>query len=102
MRELVRELDDLVFDRRTIARADRLDLSAVHRRTVHIFADDAMCLFRRERDEAGHLCVVMGDALGAEAKGRGIGVARLHGELRPVDGASVETRRSAGLQAATA
>src|SRR5882724_6109480 len=69
---------------------------------MHVFADDAMRLFGRERDVAGHLRVVMSDALSAEAEGRRIGVAGLRGKLRPVDGASVETRRSAGLQAASA
>ena len=44
----------------------------------------------------------MRHALGAEAERRGIGVARLLGEARPVDGASVEARRSAGLEAAAA
>ena len=44
----------------------------------------------------------MRDLLGAEAEGRGIVVAGLHCELRPIDGASVETRRSAGLEAAAA
>src|SRR5882724_5360271 len=69
---------------------------------MHVFADDAMRLFGRERDVAGHLCVVMGNAPGAKAEGRRVGVARLLGKLRPVDGASVETWRSAGLQTASA
>ena len=53
-------------------------------------------------DVAGDLRVVMRDALGAEAEGRGIDVAGLLCEARPVDGASVEARRSAGLEAAAA
>ena len=69
---LVGKLDDLVFDRRAIARADRLDLPAVHGRAVHVLADDAMRLRRGERDVARHLLVVMRDALGAEAERRGI------------------------------
>ena len=44
VRALVGELDDLVFDRRAVARADGLDLAAVHRRAMHVLADDAMRL----------------------------------------------------------
>src|ERR1035437_9869991 len=41
-------------------------------------------------------------APGAEAEGRGVVVAGLYFKFRPVDTAPVETRRSAGLQAAAA
>ena len=99
---LVGELDDLVFDRRAVARADRLNLPAVHGRAVHVLADDAMRLGRGVGDVAGDLRVVMRDALGAETERCGIVVAGLHGEARPVDGASVEAGRSAGLEAASA
>ena len=44
----------------------------------------------------------MRDASGAKTEGRGIDIAGLHFESRPVDGASVETRRRAGLEAAAA
>src|SRR4029077_333651 len=100
--ELVGELHDFVFDGGTISWSDRLDLAAVHRGAVDVFADDAMRLFGRERDVAGHLTVVMGDAQGAEAEGRGIEIAGLRFEARPIDGASVEPRRRPGLQAAAA
>ncbi len=102
MHFLVGKLDDLVFDRRAVARADRLDLSAVHGRAVHVFADDAVRLRRGPGDVAGHLRVVVRDALGAEAERRRIDVARLRREARPVDAASIEARRSAGLEAASA
>ncbi len=102
VRGLVGKLDDLVFDRRAIARSDGLNLAAVHRRAVHVLADDAMRFRRGPRDVAGHLRVVMRDALGAEAEGRGIDIAGLHLESRPVDGAAIEARRRAGLQAASA
>ena len=102
VRYLVGKFYDFVFDRRAIARPNGLNLSAVHRRTMHILADDAMRLFGRERDVAGHLRVVMRDALGAKAEWRWIDVARLHLKARPVDGASIEPRRRAGLQPATA
>src|SRR5271166_2816731 len=44
----------------------------------------------------------MSYALGAEAEWRGIFVAGLDREARPVDGASIEARRSASLQSASA
>ena len=44
----------------------------------------------------------MRDALGAEAERRGIVVAGLHLKAGPVDGAAIEARRSAGLEAASA
>ena len=68
VRVLVGKLDDLVFDRRAVARADGLDLAAVHGRAVHVFANDAVSLRRGAGDVAGHLRVVMRDALGAKAE----------------------------------
>src|SRR5208283_3295346 len=71
-----------------------------HRRAMHVLANDAVRLRRGERDVTRHLLVVMRHSLGTKAERRGIVVARLHCELRPVDAAAVEARRSAGLQAA--
>src|SRR5579872_7041628 len=98
---LIRELDDLVFDRRAIARTDRLNLPAVHRRAVHVFSDDPVRLGSGPCDVTGHLRVMMLDAFRAEAKRRGILVARLRWKLGPIDGAAVETWRSSGLQTAS-
>ena len=69
---------------------------------MHVFANDAVRFFGREGDVAGDLRVVMRDPLGAEAEGRGIGVSGLHLEALPVDGAAIEARRRAGLEAAAA
>ena len=102
MHLLVGKFDDLVFDRRAIARPDGLDLPAIHRRAVHVLADDAVGFGRGPRNVAGNLRVVMRHALGAEAEGSGVGIARLHREARPVDGASVKARRRSGLQPAAA
>ena len=99
---LVGKLYDLVFNRRTIARTDGLNLPAVHRRAVDILADDAQRFRRGVRDVARDLRIMVRHALGAEAEGRGIGVARLLLKARPVDGAAIEARRSAGFQAAAA
>src|SRR6266852_4052775 len=99
---LVGKFDDFVLDRRTVARTDRVNLAAVHRGTMDVLADDAVSFFRREGNVARDLGVVVSDAFGAETERRGIGIAGLNLEGRPVDGASVETGRRAGLQAATA
>ena len=69
---------------------------------MDVFADDAVRLRRGPGDVAGHLRIVVRDALGAEAERGGIGVAGLHLKARPVDGAAVEARRRAGLEAASA
>ena len=101
VRGLVGKLDDLVFDGRAVARPDRLNLPAVHGRAVDVFADDAVGLRRGLGDVAGHLDRVR-DALGTEAERRRIGVAGLRLKPRPVDGAAVEARRRARLEAAAA
>jgi len=69
---------------------------------MHVLANDAMRFFGGERDVARHLRVVMGDAAGAETKGRGIDIAGLALEARPVDGTAVEAWRRAGFEAASA
>src|SRR5437899_4007660 len=69
---------------------------------MNILANDAMRLFCRVRDIAGHLRVMMSDALGTKAERRGIGIARLKLEAGPVDGAAIEARRCAGLKPAAA
>src|ERR1700734_2473110 len=102
VRLFVGKLDDLVFDRWTIARPDRLNLSAVHRRAMHVLADNALSFARSPRDVAGHLRVMMRHALGAEAEGRGVGVSRLHREARPVNAAAIQARRRSRFQSATA
>ena len=100
VRFLVRKLDDLVFDGGAVARAGGVDLAAVHGRAMDVLADDAMGLRRGVGDVAGDLR--LGDAAGAEAEGRGIGVAGLRLEARKIDGAAIEARRSSGLEAAVA
>src|SRR5579883_2951936 len=76
MRQLVRKLDDLVFDRRAIPRANGLDLPAVHWRAVYVFTNDTMCFVSRERDVARHLRIVMSYSLRAEAEWRGVFIPR--------------------------
>src|SRR5438067_191236 len=69
---------------------------------MHILANDAVRFFRCVGDIAGHLRVMMSDALGAKAERRGIGIARLKLEAGPVDGATIETRWGASLKPAAA
>ena len=97
------------------ARADGGDLPGIHRRAMHVFADEAQRLRRGGGDEATHLgqrgnpgCAWLTCRLVdlptccAEAEWGGIGVPRLLDELRPVDGAAIESRRGSRLQAALA
>src|SRR4051794_29599321 len=69
---------------------------------MNVLADDAMCLGRGPCNVARYLGIVVGNPLCAKAEGRGVFVAGLYGEAGPVDGASIETRRSAGLEATSA
>ncbi len=99
---LVGKFHDLVFDRWAVARADRLNLTAVHRRAMNVLANDAMRFGRGPRDVAGHLGIVVLHPPGTKAEGRGIVVSRLQDEARPIDRAAVEAWRGSGLQAAAA
>ena len=71
VRGLVGKLDDLVFDGRAVPRTDATDLAAVHRRAMHVFANDRVRLRRGERDVAGNLRVVMRSFLVRKLKGVG-------------------------------
>src|SRR6266567_3549877 len=55
----------------------------------------------RPGDVARHLRVVMRDTLGAKTEGRGIGIAGLDLEFRPVNGATVQARWSSGFETAS-
>src|ERR1700756_2038545 len=101
MHFFVRKLYDLVFNRRTVARPDRLNLSAVHRRTVDVFANDAVRLQRGPCDVAGNLRVVMCHSLRAKTKRSGILIAGLKLKSRPIDRAPVKPWRRTGLQPAS-
>src|SRR6185503_3156533 len=92
------ELHDLVFDRRTIARAARGDLSGIHRRAMYVGADDVVRRRDRTRDAALNLRIV--DARGENGKRFRRIVAGLQLERAPIDGAAVEPRRRSGFQAA--
>src|SRR6202023_2680713 len=74
----------------------------IHGRAVNVLTDDAMRFRRGVGDVARDLRVVVRDTLGTKTERSGINVAGLLCKARPVDGASVEARRRAGLQAASA
>ena len=99
---LIGKFDDLVLDRRTISRANRLNLATVHRRAMHVLANDAVRFGRGPGYIARHLLIVMRYALGAKTERRGIGIARLNLKLRPINRAAIEPRRGPSLQAAPA
>ena len=69
---------------------------------MNVLADNAVSFGRGPCDVTGNLRIVMRDAPGAEAERRGVGIARLLGEARPVDAASIKPRRRSGLEAAAA
>src|ERR1700728_1514368 len=92
------EANDLVLDRRTIARAATLDLAGIHRRTVHVLTDDGVRRRRRARD--GTLDLRVGEALGQDRKRLRRVVAGLHLKRRPRDRRAVEPRWRPGLETA--
>ena len=92
------EAHDLVFDRGAIARAAARDLAGIHRRAMHVGADDLVRRRRRAGDAA--LDLRRFDPLGQHRERLGRIVARLHLERGPVDGLAVEPRRRAGLEPA--
>ena len=98
--QLVRKLYNLVFNRGAIARSNRLNLPAVHWRAVDVFANNAMRLCRGKRNVARYLRIVMRHALGSKTKWRGIDVAGLRLEFRPVNAAPIQPRRGSSLKTA--
>src|SRR5690606_28952709 len=93
----VREADDLVLDRRAVARPDAFDRAAEERRAVEPAADNLVRAGCRMRDMAAHLARVLRPPA-AVREDRRRRVARLLDEVRIVDRAAVDPRRGAGLQ----
>ena len=81
----IAEPDDLVLDRRAIARAAALDLAGIHRRAMHIGPDHLMGRRRRAGDAA--LDLRRRDPVGQHRERLRRVVAGLHFDRRPVDGA---------------
>src|SRR5687767_861282 len=102
----VGKLYDLVFDRRAVPRTARRDDAAVHCRLLDVFLDDALAIGFEVRDPARHLDWVSAScafsALRAPEMRPGIiellDLALLDLQRRVVNGASIDTRRSSGLE----
>ena len=75
------EAHDLVLDRGAIARPAAGDLAGIHRRAVHIGADDGVG--RRERAGDAAVDLAVGNALGQHRKRHRRVVAGLHFDRRP-------------------
>ena len=96
MSRLLAELNDLVFDRRAVARAYALNVAAVERRFIEVSPDHVVHRFVGVADEALYLLPV--DPIGLKRKRDGTFVSGLALEFRIVYRAPVEARRSARLQ----
>ena len=92
----VGESDDLVLDRRAVARPGRRDPTCVQRRPVEVAADDRVRLRIREGDVAVDLGCVDGPRL--EGKRHRIAVARLPVHRVKIDRGFQDARRRPGLQ----
>ena len=93
----VGEADDLVLDGRAVAGAGAFDLAAVHGSAMEVGADEVVDAGVGVGDVAGQLGLV--DPVGQEGEGDGVGVAGLGFEAGEVDGAAIEARGGAGLEA---
>src|SRR6185369_8354388 len=102
MRGLIGKLDDLVFNRGAISRPDRLDLTAVHGRAMHILADNAVSLLGGPGDVTRHLTIVMRNPLSTKTEWRRVGITRLDLKLRPLDSSAIQSRWSSSLKPASA
>ena len=91
------ETHDLVLDRRAVARADALDHAGVQRRPVRRRADQLVGAFVGVRDVAADLSRMLATQADIGEHGHRL-VAGLHREARVVDRATVDARRSAGLE----
>ena len=92
------ELDDLVLDRRAVARSDAFDAAAVHRRAFQVVADHLVRSGVRVGDPAGNLRQRrLGGLVGERARRV---VAGLDLQRVIVDGAAIDSRRGARLEPA--
>ncbi len=92
----VAEAVNLVLDRRTVTRPRGLDRAGEQRRAMQVGADDRVARRIGPGDRTEHLRMA---ATGRQRRHRPrVGVRRLLLEARPVDRASVEPRRSPGLE----
>ena len=89
----------LVFNRRTIPRADSLDDAGIHRRAIKIRQDDVVHLFIGVRDPTRHLLRMHDIRFHQREMRYRIQVPRLFLALREIDAAAVDTAGGPRLQA---
>src|SRR5579885_1037719 len=92
----IRELDDFVFYRGTVPRTDAFYLPAIERRSRDIFTQHPMRFLRSVRRITLDLSSV--DGTGKKRERSRLRVSVLRFKTRPVDGSSIQTRRSSRLQ----
>src|SRR5512142_2131508 len=97
---LLGEPDDLVFDRRTVARARRFDLTRIHRRAMQIGADQVVRFGARVRQMAKYLRER--EPIGDDREWTRRFIAGRLLDPREVDGCLCDARRRSGLQTAEA
>src|SRR5271165_5351466 len=83
MRVLVRELDELILNRRTVTWPDSLNLPAIERRPRNTVENHAASLRRCPRNEALNLRTL--DPLRHKGERRGLFITLLRSEFGPVD-----------------
>ena len=91
------EPDDLVFDRRAVARARALDLAGIHGCAVEVGPDQVV----DRRVGVGDMAVELGlgDRVGEERERDRVGIPGLRLQPGEIDRAAVQARRRAGLEA---
>src|SRR3954466_7130090 len=89
---LIRELYDLVLYRRTVTRADALDLSGIEWRLVYVRPYSVVNFFGRIANEA--LDLILLDTLCRKRKGHRVLVRRLRLQTIPVARTALQPRRA--------
>src|SRR6185436_11082879 len=93
----VGELDDLVFDRRAVARTAATDRAPVQRRLLDVVLDDFLHLVAGPRNPARDLARALDTLVKGEPEVGGVAVLAL--DFAPVDGATIDARWSSCLEA---
>ena len=91
----------LVFDRRTVARADPFNHAGIHRATIEVIADHVVGFLVGMRDIARYLTRVLG-SIPHKRENRHWIVAVLLRQNAEINGPRINTRWGTGFQAADA
>src|SRR5580700_11582140 len=95
MPRLVRELDNLVFDRGAVTRTNSFYLTTIQRRSRYALLKNPVGLRGSVGNVAGDLRSI--DSRRHERKRCRLGVAMLWFESRPIDGSPIQPRRRPGF-----